>query len=101
MQGVGSLPPESPTTNSQQSPNNNVVLPPKPQHLPHPTSFRQKKPPMPSPPPTTRMDPEVSKFTRILFFTFIIVLPSYTILFMFLGNFLFNLFAVRTFFFHV
>lgn len=60
MQGVGTLPPDSPTTNNQQSPNNNVVLPPKPLNLSQPASFRQKKPPMPSPPQTGRMDAEVS-----------------------------------------
>ncbi|XP_037044891.1 serine/threonine-protein kinase N isoform X4 [Bradysia coprophila] len=58
MQGVSTLPPDSPVANNQQSPNNNVVLPPKPLNL-QPTSFRQKKPPMPSPPQTSRMDPEV------------------------------------------
>lgn len=66
MQGVSSLPPDSPVANNQQSPNNNVVLPPKPLNL-QPTSFRQKKPPMPSPPQSGRMDPEVSSFDVILF----------------------------------
>lgn len=59
MQGVSSLPPESPTANNQQSPTNNVPLPPKPLNLIQPTN-RQKKPPMPSPPQSSRMDPEVS-----------------------------------------
>lgn len=85
MQGVGTLPPDSPITNNQQSPNNNVVLPPKPQILTQPTSFRQKKPPMPSPPSTNRMDPEVS--TCFLNCTY---LPSY-FLFMFLGKLIFML----------
>lgn len=66
MQGVGTLPPDSPTTNNQQSPNNNVVLPPKPLNLSQPTSFRQKKPPMPSPPQSSRMDPEVSTYCVLL-----------------------------------
>lgn len=76
MQGISTLPPDSPSVHQQPSPspNNNVVLPPKPQHMPpvvpHPSSFRQqKKPPMPSPPlplpqqqqqQTSRIDSDVS-----------------------------------------
>ncbi|KAG4077410.1 hypothetical protein HA402_002837 [Bradysia odoriphaga] len=63
MQGVSTLPPDSPVANNQQSPNNNVVLPPKPLNI-QPTSFRQKKPPMPSPPQTSRMDPELQSALR-------------------------------------
>lgn len=70
MQGVSTLPPDSPPS-ANRSPNNNMALPPKPLHLvTQPSSFRQKKPPMPSPPlppttlppplPASRMDPEVS-----------------------------------------
>lgn len=89
MQGVGTLPPDSPTTNNQQSPNNNVVLPPKPQILTQPTSFRQKKPPMPSPPPSNRMDPEVSFCLESYLFT--------NLLFVYVFG-KFNFYAVRTFF---
>lgn len=82
MQGVSTLPQDSPSVVGHQrqssSPNNNIVLPPKPLNIPtHPASFRQqpplplKKPPMPSPPSnTTRMDPDVSTlilFTKIIF----------------------------------
>lgn len=64
MHGVNVLPPDSPQIH-QPSPNNNA-LPPKPPHLAAQatSSFRQKKPPMPSPPlplsqSSSKMDPEV------------------------------------------
>lgn len=80
MQGVSTLPPDSPPTSGRcpTSPNNNVALPPKPLHLvTQPSSFRQKKPPMPSPPlppttqppppPASRMDPEVCEAHLLMF----------------------------------
>lgn len=83
MQGVSTLPPDSPPPPSSvnRSPNNNMVLPPKPLHLvTQPSSFRQKKPPMPSPPlppttqpppvPVSRMDSDVSLFLFVFLFLF-------------------------------
>lgn len=78
MHGVTALPPDSPQVAPSQppqhkpSPNNNI-LPPKPAHLAAQvaaaaTSFRQIKPPMPSPPlsslPTSKADQEVRLYTH-------------------------------------
>lgn len=65
--GVAVLPPDSPQVQPHKPSPNNNVLPPKPPHLAaqvQAASFRQKKPPMPSPPlsptaPHQKMDQEV------------------------------------------
>lgn len=79
MHGVGALPTDSPQIQQshQQQPQqkpiqspNNYVLPPKPAHLAAqtsaPGSFRQKKPPMPSPTSLRKVDQEVREFIRLV-----------------------------------
>lgn len=64
MHGVGILSPESPPTHSQSQLNLNsqqiaMVKPPPPTSISTPSSFRQKKPRMPSP-PVPPLDQDVS-----------------------------------------